>query len=72
MGQFMETIGHINHFLWGAWTLYVLLGAGILFTLWTKISQFKVLTHGVAVTTGKYDNPDDPGAINHFQALSAA
>ncbi len=72
MGQFMETIGHINHFLWGAWTLYVLLGAGILFSLWTKISQFKVLTHGVAVTTGKYDNPDDPGAINHFQALSAA
>ena len=68
----METICHINDFLWGAWTLYVLLGAGILFTLWTKFSQFKVLTHGVAITSGKYDNPDDPGAINHFQALSAA
>jgi AGCS family alanine or glycine:cation symporter len=72
MGQLMETISHINDFLWGAWTLYVLLGAGIVFTLWTKFSQFKVLTHGVAVTRGKYDNADDPGAINHFQALSAA
>jgi AGCS family alanine or glycine:cation symporter len=72
MKQLMETICHINDFLWGAWTLYVLLGAGIVFTLWTKFSQFKVLTHGVAVTRGKYDNADDPGAINHFQALSAA
>ncbi len=72
MGEFMETIGHINGFLWGPWTLYVLLGAGILFTVWTRFSQFKVLTHGVAVTYGVYDNPDDPGAINHFQALSAA
>jgi len=70
--QVMESIGHINGLLWGAWTLYVLLGAGILFTIWTKFSQFKVLTHGVAVTRGIYDNPDDPGAINHFQALSAA
>ena len=68
----METICHINDFLWGAWTLYVLLGAGIVFTLWTKFSQFKILTHGVAVTRGKYDNADDPGVINHFQALSAA
>ena len=72
MGQLMETICHINDFLWGAWTLYVLLGAGIVFTLWTKFSQFKILTHGVAVTRGKYDNADDPGVINHFQALSAA
>lgn len=72
MEHLVETIGHINGFLWGAWTLYVLLGVGILFTVWTKFSQFKVLTHGVAVTRGIYDNPDDPGAINHFQALSAA
>lgn len=72
MGEFMEMISHLNGFLWGPWTLYVLLGAGILFTVWTKFSQFRVVTHGVAVTYGLYDNPDDPGAINHFQALSAA
>ncbi|MBW2329561.1 MAG: sodium:alanine symporter family protein [Deltaproteobacteria bacterium] len=72
MERLMETIGYINGFLWGAWTLYILLGAGILFTVWAKFSQFKVLTHGVAVTRGIYDDPDDPGAINHFQALSAA
>ena len=30
------------------------------------------LTHGIAVTLGRYDEASDPGAINHFQALSAA
>ncbi len=30
------------------------------------------MTHGIRVVRGIYDNPDDPGAISHFQALSAA
>ncbi len=68
----IDFFGTIGHFLWGPWTFFVLMGAGILFTLWTRFIQFKALTHGVAVTRGKYDDPDDPGAINHFQALSAA
>ena len=48
------------------------LGVGLLFTLWSGICQYRALTHGIAVTSGKYDDPDDPGAISHFQALSAA
>lgn len=72
MEQFFQIMGTISGFLWGPWTFFVLMGAGILFTFWTRFSQFKALTHGVAVIRGKYDNPDDPGAINHFQALSAA
>lgn len=59
-------------FLWGPWTFFVLMGTGILFTIWTKFVQFRAVTHGVTVIRGVYDNPDDPGAINHFQALSAA
>lgn len=68
----MQWIGEINSILWGPWTLYVLLLAGIVFTIWTRFSQFRVLTHGVSVTRGVYDDPRDPGAINHFQALCAA
>jgi AGCS family alanine or glycine:cation symporter len=52
--------------------LYTVLGVGVLFTIWSVFCQYRALTHGVAVTRGKYDDPDDPGAINHFQALSAA
>ena len=72
MDALMTFINEVNEILWGPWTLYILLGAGVLFTIWTRFSQFKVMTHGIAVTRGVYDDPNDPGVINHFQALSAA
>ncbi|MEL6797652.1 MAG: alanine:cation symporter family protein, partial [Planctomycetota bacterium] len=67
-----ETIGILNGVLFSDAVVYALLAAGVLFTLWSGFGQFRALTHGVAVVRGKYDSPDDPGAINHFQALSAA
>ena len=67
-----QTIHEISGLLWTPWTFLMLLGTGILFTIWTRFSQYRVLTHGVQVVRGKYDKKDDPGAINHFQALSAA
>ncbi len=68
----MEFLEQVAGVLWGQWTFLGLLGAGIIFTIWTKFSQYVSMTHGVAVIRGVYDDPDDPGAINHFQALSAA
>lgn len=67
---FIEFVG--EEILWGPWTPWVLLIAGVLFTVWTRFSQYASLTHGVGIVRGKYDSPDDPGAINHFQALAAA
>ena len=72
MEQFWSSIEAIGGLIWGPMTFIGLLGAGILFTLWTKITQYRVMTHGIDVVQGIYDDPDDPGAINHFQALSAA
>ena len=68
----LEMLRGVNVVLWGPWTLYMLLGAGILFSVWTKFSQFRILSHGVAVIRGRYDDPSHPGVISHFQALSAA
>ncbi len=62
----------INAIIWHDSVLFLLLGTGILFTVWSGFSQYRALTHGIHVVRGTYDNPDDPGAINHFQALSAA
>jgi len=45
---------------------------GVVFTLWSGFAQYRALTHGVRVTRGDYDHRGDPGAISHFQALSAA
>ena len=68
----MGVINSINGVIWADWVLYTVLAVGVLFTLWTGFCQFRALSHGTAVTAGKYDDKDDPGAINHFQALSAA
>ncbi len=68
----MDFIEAINNVIWANTVLYAVLATGVLFTVWSGFCQYRALTHGVAVTRGKYDNPDDPGAINHFQALSAA
>jgi len=68
----LSIMEQITTVLWGPWTFFVLMGAGILFTLWTKFVQFRAVSHGIHVIRGVYDDPHEPGAINHFQALSAA
>ena len=67
-----DVLDTINGVIWADWVLYVVLGVGVLFTLWSGFCQYRALAHGTAVTAGKYDDKNDPGAINHFQALSAA
>jgi AGCS family alanine or glycine:cation symporter len=67
-----DIIGSVNGVLFSDYTVYALLATGLVFTAWSFIGQYRALTHGVAVVRGKYDDHDDPGAINHFQALSAA
>lgn len=68
----MHRIDPIVEMLWSTPTFIILMGVGILFSIWSKFIQFRALTHGIAVLQGKYDDKNDPGAINHFQALSAA
>jgi len=72
MDQINQLIEMLNGLLFHEVVVFTLLATGILFTLGTKFGQFRALTHGVQVVRGKYDHGDDPGAINHFQALSAA
>ncbi|GJM18405.1 MAG: amino acid transporter [Phycisphaeraceae bacterium] len=67
-----DAINAANGVLFSNYTVYALLLTGLLFTIWSGFGQFRALTHGVAVVRGKYDDKNDPGAINHFQALSAA
>jgi AGCS family alanine or glycine:cation symporter len=50
----------------------LLLGTGLYLTFRLGFVQFRRLFHGFAVTTGKYDDPDEPGDVPHFQALTTA
>lgn len=49
-----------------------LLGTGVFLTLRLGFIQIRRLGHGFAVTSGKYDDPDEPGDVSHFQALTTA
>jgi AGCS family alanine or glycine:cation symporter len=72
MTDFSAFLALVNAFLWHEYVLYAIVGTGLLFTFWSGFSQYWALRHGPAVVRGVYDDPSDPGAINHFQALSAA
>ncbi len=72
MGEFSATLAYLNSIIWHNYVLYGIIGTGVLFTVWSGFSQYRALLHGPAILRGVYDDPNDPGAINHFQALSAA
>ena len=72
MEQFNEFANRFGEVIWSMPLFVLLLGCGVIFSVFTKFVQFRVLTHGISVIRGKYDRPGDAGQINHFQALCAA
>lgn len=72
MQQFFDVINAINGVMLGVPMLLALLAVGLIFTVWTRFCQFRSLTHGVGLLTGRWTDDKGEGAISHFQALSAA
>jgi len=54
------------------WVVVALLGTGVFLTLRLGLIQLRKLGHGFAVTSGIYDDPNEPGDVSHFQALTTA
>jgi len=52
--------------------LFLLLGGGIYFSFYSRFVPFKYFSHGISILMGKYNDPNDPGEITHFQALTSA
>ena len=50
----------------------VLLFGSLFFTFYFRWLNVRGFRHAIDITMGKYDNPDDPGEISHFQALTSA
>lgn len=50
---------------------WLILGA-LYFTLRMSFINLRGFGHAVAVTMGRYDDPEDAGEVSHFQALSSA
>lgn len=58
----------------GIWTpvLFLLIFGGLFFFLYSRFIPYKYFRHAINILRGKYDNPNDPGYINAYQALSTA
>ncbi len=65
-------LGKVAGYIWGMPLVIMLVGTGVYFSIRLVFPQFRRLGHSIAIARGKYDRPDDPGDITHFQALCAA
>lgn len=54
------------------WIVAWLIIGAVVFTIGFKFIQVRGFGHAVALARGRYDDPDDPGEVTHFQALTAA
>ena len=70
--QFQSLATAFAQYAWGPWLLVLLLGGGAFFLIYTRFVPFRHIPHAFAILRGKYDSPDDPGDLTHFQALSSA
>jgi alanine or glycine:cation symporter, AGCS family len=76
-----RVVGFLDNIAWWGPTIgtekiplavVMLLGTGLYLTVRLGFIQLRRLGHGFAVTTGRYDDPNEPGDVSHFQALSTA
>ena len=49
-----------------------LMCGGLFFTFYLRFINFRGFKHGIDIIRGKYADPDDPGQISQFQALTTA
>jgi AGCS family alanine or glycine:cation symporter len=59
-------------YAWGYPLLVLLVGGGIYFLFYSQLLPFRYFGHALKILTGKFDNPNEPGHLSHYQALSTA
>ena len=52
--------------------IIVLVGGGIYYSFYFRWISLRGIKHSIDVIRGGYDNPDHPGEISHFKALTSA
>jgi AGCS family alanine or glycine:cation symporter len=72
MDKLDQFIADFASFVWGLPLLILLIGGGLYLLILSKFLPFRFIGHAIQVLRGKYDDPNDPGQISHFQALTTA
>jgi alanine or glycine:cation symporter, AGCS family len=58
-------------FIWWP-VLFLIIGGGLYFLFYSRFAQYKYFFHAINVLRGKYDDPNAPGQISSYKALSTA
>lgn len=72
MDSLNEITGQFSSLAWGIPLLILLIGGGVYLLIISRFLPFMFFGHAIKVLRGKYDNPNDPGEISHFKALTTA
>lgn len=72
MEQLDQILSDFSSLAWGLPLLILLIGGGLYLLIRSQFLPFRYLGHAIMVLRGKYDDPNDPGQISHFQALTTA
>ncbi len=72
MEQLDQLLKDFSSLAWGLPLLILLIGGGLYLLIRSQFLPFRYLGHAISVLRGKYDDPNDPGQISHFQALTTA
>ena len=67
-----DLIINTGNFIWSYPLLILLLGGGLFFLIYSRFLPFLYIGHAFRILSGRYDNPDEPGQISPYQALSTA
>ena len=72
MEKLNQLLSDFSSLAWGLPLLILLIGGGLYLLIRSRFLPFRYLGHALNVLRGKYDDPNDPGEISHFQALTTA
>ena len=72
IGDFIFTAVPLGNGISMPFVIIWLLAGAIIFTVYMGFINVRGFKHALDVVRGKYDDPNDPGEVSHFQALTAA
>lgn len=64
-----EFIASLATFIWTP-VLFLIIFGGLGFLLYSRLIPYKYFGHAIQILKGKYNNPNDPGQIKPYEALS--
>ena len=71
MESFNKLVADTAGYVW--WPiLFLIIGGGVFFLVYSRFVQYRYFLHAIHVLRGKYDDPNAPGQISSYKALSTA